>query len=527
MDLSIIIVNYNVKYFCEQCIASIQKSETNYTYEIILIDNASNDGSQDYLTKNVENTRFIWNKKNLGFSKANNQAIKEAKGNFILLLNPDTILAEDTLEKTLTFIHSKADCGAAGIRMVDANGHFLPESKRGLPTPSTAFYKLSGLAKLFNTSKRFNYYHLGHLPENQTHIVDVLSGAFMLIRKKALDASGLLDEQFFMYGEDIDLSYRIQKAGYNNYYFSDSSIIHYKGESTKKNHFKYHLTFHKAMYLFAKKHFADNSLWMYKFIIFPSILALGILSYLAEKIKTHAWLFIDFIMLCSATILFKSYYTHYQNIVLNPLYFYGGMCVVGSILVSGHYLLKGYQSAYNIQSGLKSIAISGLLILAVYGILPESIRFSRAIILFQIAFFALYLVISRTLFFFNTVKNQDPKQHKTLFISALSDQKAKAPSYLKLIQEKMKEALIIPISIKKNYNSFTLSDSRHILQIQKACGIDSVIFDFKTVNVKTIIALISKLKHKGIVHKIAHPKQRILINSTAHQKVEYLNVKEL
>ena len=177
---------------------------------------------------------LIANKENVGFSKANNQAIEQSSGEYVLLLNPDTVVAEDTFEKVIKFMDNHPESGGLGVHMIDGKGAFLPESKRGLPKPAVAFYKIFGLSSIFPKSKRFSHYHLGHLPVSETNEIDILSGAFMLMRKEALDKVGLLDENFFMYGEDIDLSYRIQLGGYKNYYFADTSIIHYKGESTKK-----------------------------------------------------------------------------------------------------------------------------------------------------------------------------------------------------------------------------------------------------------------------------------------------------
>jgi GT2 family glycosyltransferase len=202
--------------------------------EIFVVDNASVDGSVKMVKEKFPEVKCIANQDNAGFAKANNQAIRLSTGDYILLLNPDTIIETDTFVKIIAFMDSHADAGGLGVKMVDGSGKFLPESKRGLPTPAVAFYKVFGLSRLFPKSKIFNKYHLGYLDKEKTHQVEILAGAFMLMRKSVLDKVGLLDESFFMYGEDIDLSYRIIKAGYHNYYYPDARIIHYKGESTKK-----------------------------------------------------------------------------------------------------------------------------------------------------------------------------------------------------------------------------------------------------------------------------------------------------
>lgn len=219
-----------------------------------MVDNHSTDGSELFFSNRFKDVQFIWLQQNLGFAKANNIGLTLANGSTILFLNPDTILPEDCLVQCLDFFHSKDKAGALGIRMIDGSGCFLKESKRGFPSLFTSFCKLSGLTALFPSSKFFSNYYLGHLPENQNHEVAVLSGAFMMVDKKVLDKLGGFDETFFMYAEDIDLSYRIQKAGYLNYYFAESTILHFKGESTKKETLQYIHTFFGAMVLFVKKH---------------------------------------------------------------------------------------------------------------------------------------------------------------------------------------------------------------------------------------------------------------------------------
>jgi GT2 family glycosyltransferase len=212
MQLSVVIVNYNVKYFLEQVLHSAYKAMQGIGGEVFVVDNNSADGSCEMVKRKFPQAILIENKKNTGFSYANNQAIKQAKGQYVLLLNPDTVVEEDCFSKCISFMESHPDAGALGVKMIDGKGHFLPESKRGLPTPEIAFYKMFGLATLFPKAKPFGGYHLGYLDNDEVHQVDVLAGAFMFIRKSVLDEIGLLDEDYFMYGEDIDLSYRITKA---------------------------------------------------------------------------------------------------------------------------------------------------------------------------------------------------------------------------------------------------------------------------------------------------------------------------
>lgn len=263
MQLSIIIVNYNVKYFLEQCLCSVTKACANIEAEIFVVDNNSTDGSKKFFGTRFPQVQFTWKNENAGFAKANNEALKLAKGERILFLNPDTILPEDCLEKCLQFFQQQNNIGALGVKMIDGAGNFLPESKRGFPSAFTSFCKMTGLTSLFPQSKLLAKYYLGHLPEDKSNEVDVLSGAFMMIDKKVLDTVGGFDEDYFMYAEDIDLSYRIQKAGYKNFYFADTAIIHFKGESTTKQNATYLNNFYGTMLLFVKKHYPKFSVSMY------------------------------------------------------------------------------------------------------------------------------------------------------------------------------------------------------------------------------------------------------------------------
>jgi len=265
IKLSIVIVNYNVKFFLEQCLSSVYAAVSGLDIEVWVVDNNSSDGSIDYLKPRYPEVNFITNTNNPGFAIANNQAIKNCNGEYILLLNPDTVIGEESLRTICFYMDENPDVGAAGVKMMNANGVFLPESKRAFPSPWVSFCKLFGLSKLFPSSRTFARYSLPYLNENKEHRVDVLSGAFMFIRKKALDKAGLLDETFFMYGEDIDLSYRIKLAGYKNVYLPEN-IIHYKGESTKQGDEKYIKAFYEAMIIFFRKYYPRSG-WFMRMLI--------------------------------------------------------------------------------------------------------------------------------------------------------------------------------------------------------------------------------------------------------------------
>jgi N-acetylglucosaminyl-diphospho-decaprenol L-rhamnosyltransferase len=260
VTLSIIIVSYNVKYFLEQCLCSVRKAIEKIEAEVFVADNNSTDGSIDYLRSKFTEVKFILNKENEGFGKANNKALSVVKGKYILFLNPDTIVSEDSFEKCISFFELNKNAGALGVKMIDGKGIYLKESKRGFPSAWTAFCKLSGLTAIFSHSKIFSKYYLGNLSEKEDQMIDVVSGAYFFVRKETLDKTGGFDEQFFMYAEDIDLSYRIQRSGLLNYYLAETTIIHFKGESTKKD-VRYVKLFYKAMDQFVKKHSGRSALY--------------------------------------------------------------------------------------------------------------------------------------------------------------------------------------------------------------------------------------------------------------------------
>ena len=259
MKLSIVIVNYNVKYFLEQCLCSIEQAAGDIDHEVIVVDNASTDGSTEYITERFPKVKWIASKENNGFSKGNNIAFAQAKGEYILMLNPDTIVTREALEGCISFMDKHTEAGACGVYMLRTDGTFAPESRRALPTPFVAFCKMSGLSKLFPKSRTFGRYYMQYLDKNKENPIDIMSGAYMFLRHSTIKETGTLDETFFMYGEDIDLSYRILKQGYKNY-FLPLRILHYKGESTNKSSYRYVHTFYRAMLLFFKKHYSHYSL---------------------------------------------------------------------------------------------------------------------------------------------------------------------------------------------------------------------------------------------------------------------------
>lgn len=383
MDLSIVIVSYNVRHFLEQTLHSLSKASQNKNVEIWVVDNHSKDDSVAMVREKFPHVRLIVNHDNPGFSKANNQAIAQAQGKYILILNPDTVLQEDTIDVCYEYMERNPEAGALGVKMIDGQGKFLPESKRALPTPWVSFCKIFGLSWLFPRSRTFGQYHLGYLSDEEIHEIDILSGAFMWIRKDVLDKVGAFDERFFMYGEDVDLSYRIRLAGYKNIYLPTTSIIHYKGESTKRGSLNYVKMFYQAMILFVQKHFAGRQANVYSKAIHTAIYLRATLSIFKRAFFYLFPKLIDAALILIGLLYIISYWAHniknldeypYAVYIINlPLYIL--------IWIISAFFNGAYDKPYKLLSYIKGIIIGTFCIAAVYAFLDNSLRFSRAIIL--------------------------------------------------------------------------------------------------------------------------------------------------
>jgi O-antigen biosynthesis protein len=280
MELSVIIVSFNVCNFLRQCLSSAEVGLRNIDSEIFVVDNNSKDTSVEMITNEFPKVKLIINNVNSGFAAASNQAIKQSAGRFVLLLNPDTIVEKDTFSKCIVFMNKHHDAGALGIKMINGDGRFLPESKRAFPTLLTAFFKSFGFSFLFPESRILNRYYLPQADSLETSLTEVISGAFMFIRRDALKLSGFLDEDFFMYGEDIDMSYRLLQTGFKNYYVPEIQIVHFKGKSTSRNSFKDIRHFYKAMRIYVRKRKTVRIYRSLRLLIIPAIylregLALG------------------------------------------------------------------------------------------------------------------------------------------------------------------------------------------------------------------------------------------------------------
>ena len=357
LQISVIIVNYNVKYFLEQCLLSVLAATKNITAEVFVVDNNSTDGSLSYLKPKFTWVNFIENKTNIGFAKANNLALAKAKGNFILFLNPDTLISEYCIINTMAFLSHSNNRGATGIYMIDGTGNYLPESKRAFPSPLISLYKLFGFAKLFPYHKKFASYYLGHLPENENNEIDVLSGAFILIKKEVINKTKGFDENFFMYGEDIDLSYRIQKLGFKNYCFVENPIVHFKGESTKKNNVFYLKTFYKAMEQFVSKHYDAKASKAFAQFLKIGIWLRATIALLINFLKLAAPIILDIscLSISVAVNLFFAKYI-YEISVNNYLLF-----ITAAIFFTGYLLLNAITNKYLVSINIQKLFVNTVL----------------------------------------------------------------------------------------------------------------------------------------------------------------------
>ncbi|MEN8157913.1 MAG: glycosyltransferase [Bacteroidota bacterium] len=527
MDLSIIIVNYNVKHFLEQCLHSVKEALEGLDGEVIVVDNNSVDGSVAEISSKFPWVTMIANKENVGFSRANNQAIKVSKGRYALLLNPDTVVEENTFRRCIEFMDGHPDAGAMGVKMIDGKGAFLPESKRSLPTPMVSFYKMFGLSSLFPGSKRFGKYHLGYLDKEETHVVDVLAGAFMCLRRETLDKTGLLDETFFMYGEDIDLSYRITLAGYKNYYYPGTTIIHYKGESTKKGSLNYVKMFYQAMIIFAGKHFTSRKARTFSMLINIAIYFRAALSVGRRFLSKTYRPVLDAILIFLGYLLALPLWEQVRFDL--PGYYppsFLQLVVPGYILIwlIALYYSGGYDKPVKPLSFLRGHLVGTVAILVIYAMLPADWRFSRALIFLGSLWAILSTLGLRIMLHLAGVSDYeiDLNKQKRMVVVGKEEEALRVS---KLLQETQAKPDIVGfVSPSSDESGVTspgetgegfLGSIEQIDEITSIHKVDEIVFCSKDLPSRRIIGIMTRLIGTSTDFKIAPPESLSIIGSNS------------
>lgn len=517
MKLSVIIVNYNVKYFLEHCLYSVRKAIRDMEAEVFVVDNNSVDGSVRMLKSKFPDVILIENKENVGFAKANNQAIRMSKGEYVLLLNPDTVVEEDTFSKCVDFMDSHPDCGGLGIKMIDGQGNILKESKRGFPTPWASFCKMSGLTSLFPHSRRYAQYYMGHLSYDKTAEVDILAGAYMMLRRECLDKVGLLDEDYFMYGEDIDLSYRITKGGYRNYYYPEARIIHYKGESTKKASLNYVYTFYNAMAIFAGKHLGPKQNRLYSLIIRMAIWLRASLGFLSRIFKAFALPLLDFVLIYVAFYFLErawalsywgraDYYPDDYMLVAVPCYIL--------ILLLSVYVAGGYTRTLRVHKMLSGFFSGMILLLVFYSLMPAELRYSRALVVMgSVMSFAVVMLVRIVIGFVRSGSFSLGEERSLRYAIIADEQEAERVAGL-IRQTELRPAFIGLVSVgsRPEKESF-VGEVSQIEEIIRIYAIDEVIFCAKSLTQTRINNLMTLLSRYNVRFTIAPPTADFVIGS--------------
>ncbi len=516
MQLSIVIVNYNVKYFLEQALHAVRRACSGLQTEIFVVDNHSLDGSCEMVQTLFPEVKLIENKENVGFAKANNQAIKQASGKYVLLLNPDTVIEEDCFQKLIHFMDQTADAGAVGVKMIDGSGKFLPESKRGLPTPEVAFYKISGLATLFPKSKKFGKYHLGFLSENEINEVDVLAGAFMMIRADVLKQVGYLDEDYFMYGEDIDLSYCINKSGFKNYYFPDTTIIHYKGESTKKTSVNFVFTFYRAMVIFAKKHYSQKHARNFSALIHIAIYIRAFAAIISRFASRVFLPLLDFSTIFISLALLVNFWSNFKYATPKAYpseIVYSNSVIYSLLWILGLYLAGAYNKRKTFLSVAKGIAFGTLGIAVFYAFIGEAYRFSRAIIILgALAAIIVPYAIRVMLYFVKYGRwSMSMGSHlKTIIVGNKSEVERVQDL---LVKSKSKSEYLGYVSLEPNKDIHYLGQVSELIELVKFFGVEEIIFCSKDLAASQIIEWMASNSQQDILYKIVPEESLFIIGS--------------
>jgi O-antigen biosynthesis protein len=508
LDLSIIIVNYNVKEFLQNLLHSIAKSALNISYEIIIVDNASDDGSVEFIKDKFPDVKLISNNKNLGFSKANNLGLKIAQGKYILLLNPDALLREDTLQKMIEFFKNTPDAGLAGCKILNPDGSLQLACRRNFPGPWTSFCKVTGLSSLFPKSRIFARYNLTYMDENQTYEVDAISGSFMMMKKEVYEKVGGFDEEFFMYGEDLDLCYRIQKAGYKVYYVHDTQIIHYKGESTKRSSFDETKVFYNAMNLFVKKHLSGS--FLVEIILLLAITLRKFFAFMGRRKLILVSILLDLLFFDLSIFLADKLYGNISNWHGFP---YNSLPIIYTVPVLIHIVVSSISGIYKrealpVLKNFLALLISFVIISAITFFFKQ-FAYSRATVLitYVILFFILTLWRIILKIFFKVGLNADSLTHKKTLIVGINSPSIKIANKLRLIHSDARLIFGLISQTNKEVGSTiegfevigTIDNIRKVINERK---INEVIIPSEELSYHQIMAIVASCQNENAEFKL-------------------------
>lgn len=521
MELSIIIVNYNVKEFLQNLLHSIAKASQNIVSEIIVVDNASDDGSPELIKENFPNVKLIVNEKNLGFSKANNIGLKAASGDFFLLINPDTIVREDTFQKMLKFFAEFPTAGMAGCKILNPDGTLQLACRRSFPGPWTSFCKVTGLSSIFPNSKMFASYNLTYLDEDQTYEVDAISGSFMMIRKEAMKLVGGLDEQFFMYGEDLDLCYRIQKAGFKVFYVHSTQIIHYKGESTKRSSIDETKIFYDAMKLFVKKHLSNS--FLIELILTTAIRLRKFFAFLGKRKLIIMSVLFDIIFFDLSIFAADKIYSHFGHWRGFPAF---SIPIVYSVPVLLHILVAMISGVYKKDSlsVLKNYmaTIISFFLLSSLTFFVKQYAYSRAaviityiILLFSLAFWRSILKI-----FFRVGISHDGFTSKRTLIVGTSNNAVQIAKKLRMRESDYHSVSgLIGFSYKDIGNKFdefeVLGSVENIIKVIRERKINEIIFSTEELSYNQMMSIVSNCRNEPVEFKLIGNNLDFLVGKTS------------
>ena len=513
MTLSIVIVNYNVKYFLKQCLSSVFATErkladgSELELDVWVVDNDSVDGSVTMVKHDFPSVQVIENHDNVGFARANNQSLALCKGEALLLLNPDTVVERDTFVRCVDFMLTHPDCGGVTVKMVDGKGNYLRESKRGFPTPMASFYKIVGLTRLFPHSRRFAAYYMGHLGEDNTNEIEIMPGAFMMIRREVYDKIGGLDENYFMYGEDIDYSWRIHLEGYKNYYLPETRIIHYKGESTRKGSLNYVYTFYNAMSIFVKKYFTGHNARLFNLLLQTAIWLRAGIAGLRRIAAQLAVPLLDFALAYGGFVLLKGLWENVKGVSSNyypPEYITFIVPIYIIVLICCSWLQGGYDRPVKVGRIVKGMGIGLLMLLAFYSLLDESQRYSRMLLLMGSLWTLAGSLLIRLLLSLCKVDGYALRAHRrgsTLIVGSEEETSRIIQLYASMNMPSVK--LI----------TTTDSSARHLQDLIRIEHAEEVIFCGKDLTLQHIIGLMAELKTTSVDYKIAPKESDYIIGS--------------